>query len=403
MPIFIFDRNILDDLENKTDRRVQYIYDAIEELQAGLVQKGGSLNVFYDKPEAVFKTLLTSYQINTVFTNEDYEPNARDRDAAVAEILRTGSASFESFKDQVIFSKDEVMKDDGKPYTVFTPFSRKWKSKLNEFFLKAYPVEIYLGNIYQQSPQQILTLSDMGFHEAERSFPSREIQDDLISRYGENRDYPAIPGTSRMGLHLRFGTLSVRELARHASKKSEVYLNELIWRDFYQMILWQFPQVGRGRAFKPDYENIKWRNNEEEFAAWCQGRTGYPIVDAGMRQLNRTGFMHNRIRMVTASFLSKHLLIDWRWGEAYFAAILLDYDLAANNGGWQWAAGCGCDAAPYFRIFNPALQTIRFDKDHAYIKEWVPEYNGPAYPQPIVNHQFARERCLKVYSEALAK
>lgn len=403
LPIFIFDKIILDDLENKTDRRVQYIYDALAEMQSLLVAQGSSLTVFYDDPQEVFRQLLKDYTINTVFTNEDYEPYARDRDDAVAAILKSKSASFKTCKDQVIFSREEILKDDGKPYTVFTPYSRKWKAKLNTFYLKSYPVEKYSGNLYQQAEREIPSLSSMGFNPTERSFPAKEVSDSLIAQYGKTRDYPAMPGTSRLGLHLRFGTVSVRALARRAEKKGATYLNELIWRDFYQMILWHFPQVGKGRAFKPDFENIRWRNHEAEFDAWCEGRTGYPIVDAGMRQLNETGFMHNRVRMITASFLAKHLLIDWRWGEAYFAARLLDFDLAANNGGWQWAAGCGCDAAPFFRIFNPALQTKRFDPDHTYIKKWVPEYGQPAYPEPIVDHQFARERCLAVYREGLAK
>ncbi|MEO6917306.1 MAG: deoxyribodipyrimidine photo-lyase [Chitinophagaceae bacterium] len=403
LPLFIFDKHILDDLENKTDRRVQYIFDALLEMQTELVEYGSSLAVFYSTPEEVFQKISGEYKIDTVFANEDYEPYARERDAAVAESLKSLSISFKTFKDQVIFSRDEVLKDDGTPYTVFTPYSRKWKAKLNDFFLGSYPVKKHSKQFVRREEQNIPSLESLGFHPAGRSFPSKQLSDEMIANYGETRDYPGISGTSRMGVHLRFGTLSIRELARRANEKGAVYLNELIWRDFYQMILWHFPQVGKGRAFKPDYENIQWRNNEQEFAAWCEGRTGYPIVDAGLRQLNKTGYMHNRVRMITASFLAKHLLIDWRWGEAYFAERLLDYELASNNGGWQWAAGCGCDAAPYFRIFNPALQTKRFDPDHSYIKQWVPEFDQLSYPQPIVDHQFARDRCLTVYKKALAR
>jgi deoxyribodipyrimidine photo-lyase len=243
----------------------------------------------------------------------------------------------------------------------------------------------------------------MGFEETAPAFPPAETKKEIIKKYNEQRNFPAINGTSRLGVHLRFGTISIRELARDAEKMNETFLNELIWRDFYHMILWHFPQVGKGKAFKNEYDFIEWRNDENEFQKWCDGQTGYPIVDAGMRELNATGFMHNRVRMIVASFLSKHLLIDWRWGEAYFAKKLLDFDLAANNGGWQWAAGSGCDAAPYFRIFNPYLQTQKFDPKLEYVRKWVPEFEGFDYVQPIVQHEFVRKRCLEVYSKALKK
>lgn len=260
------------------------------------------------------------------------------------------------FKDQVIFAKDEILKSDGKPYTVFTPYSKQWKNRLSDFYYKAYPVKEYSGNLFRQPLQSLPSLISMGFRAANRTFPPHQPDEELLKHYDLERDHPA-KRTSRMGVHLRFGTISIRELVRKAVSLNETYLNELIWRDFYQMVLWHFPHVGKGRAFKKEYELIPWRNDEREFGRWCTGTTGYPIVDAGMREINETGFMHNRVRMITASFLTKHLLIDWRWGEAYFAQKLLDYDLAANNGGWQWAAGSGCDAVPYFRIFNPALQT----------------------------------------------
>jgi deoxyribodipyrimidine photo-lyase len=301
----------------------------------------------------------------------------------------------------VIFEKDEIKKDDGTPYTIYTPYSKKWKTVVEDFYLKSYPVEKYFHNFYKQEPAGIPSLADIGFQKTCELFPAKQIRQDILQHYKERRDYPAMRGTSRLSVHLRFGTISIRELARIAQQTSETFLNELIWRDFYQMILWQFPHVRKGESCKREFDRIKWRNNEKEFEAWCEGKTGYPIVDAGMRELNATGFMHNRVRMITASFLTKHLLIDWRWGEAYFAKKLLDYDYASNNGGWQWAAGTGCDAAPYFRVFNPTLQTEKFDKDLQYIKKWVPELNSFDYPKPIVEHDFARKRALKAYGEAL--
>jgi deoxyribodipyrimidine photo-lyase len=304
----------------------------------------------------------------------------------------------------VVFEKDEILKDDRTPYTVFSPYSRKWKSTLTEFHLKAYPTEKYFKYFYQQSPQMLPSLSALGFQETEVIFPSKQLREDIIIKYNSTRNFPGLPeGTSRLGVHLRFGTVSIRELASIAKSIDETFLNELIWRDFYQMILWHFPHVGKGKAFKPEYEHIAFRNDEHEFELWCQGETGYPLVDAGMRELNATGYMHNRVRMVVASFLTKHLLIDWRWGEAYFAQKLLDFDLASNNGGWQWAAGSGCDAAPYFRIFNPSLQLQKFDKQFTYVKKWVPEFQEFTYAKPIVAHDEARRRAIEVYSKALKK
>lgn len=401
LPVFIFDTNILDDLEEKEDRRVDFILDTLKEMQEILVQEQSSLLVLQGTPEESFKTLLKKYTIEKVFTNTDYEPYAGDRDKKIAGLLGKHNASLHAYKDQVILDKDEVLKDDGKPYTVFTPYSRKWKAALTDFHLKSYPAKKYYSNFLRTEPHRIPSLKLLGFKETKKSFPSKSVPGDIIKQYAKQRDFPGIHGTSHLGMHLRFGTISIRKLAKQAADLSDVFLGELIWRDFYHMILWHFPQVGRGKAFKPAYDHIKWRYNEPDFKKWCTGQTGYPIVDAGMRELNETGFMHNRIRMVTASFLCKHLLIDWRWGEAYFAEKLLDYDLAANNGGWQWAAGSGCDAAPYFRIFNPYLQTKKFDPDFKYIRKWVPEFEDFSYPQPIVDHVFARERCLKVYKEGL--
>ena len=401
LPIFIFDKNILDKLEDKADRRVEFIHSALTEMQQQLVTLGSNLQVFYTTPLEAFKQLLSQYKIEKVFTNHDYEQYAIDRDAQINELLHQHNASLHTYKDQVIFEKDEVLKDDGKPYTVFTPYSNKWKSELTDFHLKAYPTEKYFNNFYKQTPSPLPTLETIGFKAVDKPFPSKDLNLAIVAKYKEQRNFPAIRGTSQLGVHLRFGTVSAREIARLSKDKSETFLNELIWRDFYHSILWQFPWVRRGEAFKKEYERIEWVNNEDDFKSWCAGKTGYPIVDAGMRELNETGYMHNRVRMVVASFLTKHLLINWRWGELYFAQKLLDFDYAANNGGWQWAAGSGCDAAPYFRIFNPSLQTEKFDKDLKYIRKWIPELDSFDYPQPIVNHEFARKRVLEVYAKAL--
>ena len=402
LPIFIFDKEILDKLEDKGDRRVEFIHAAILEMQQQLLPLQSSLEVFYGFPSDIFKELLFNYKIEKVFTNHDYEPYAKKRDGEICTILQDNQISFHTYKDQVIFEKNEIIKDNGEPYTVFTPYSRKWKDKLNDFYLSSYPIEKYFKNFYKQASKPIPFLESMGFQKVNYPFPSKELKDEIIKKYIETRDFPGVEnGTSRLGVHLRFGTVSIREIARFAKSVNDTYLNELIWRDFYQMILWHFPKVGEGHAFKPEFEKIAWRNNEEEFEKWCEGMTGYPIIDAGMRELNATGFMHNRVRMVAASFLTKHLLIDWRWGEAYFAKKLLDYDLASNNGGWQWTLGSGSDAAPFFRIFNPHLQATKFDKDLGYIKKWIPELNEFTYPLPMVAHDFARKRALEVFKERI--
>jgi len=402
LPLFIFDTEILDELEDRKDRRVEFIHLALLDMQMQLVKMGFSLDVRYGKPLEIYKSLLTEYAIEKVFTNHDYEPYAKKRDAEVEKLLKINGISFHTYKDQVILEKDEVLKDDGKPYSIFTPYSRKWKAVLTEFHLKSYSNKKYFKNFYKQPERKITSLEEMNFEPGGQKFARNEWQGAVIRHYKENRNIPSIKGTSRLGVHLRFGTISIRTLADEAGAMNETFLNELIWREFYQMILWHFPSVV-GHAFKPEYDKIKWRNNEQEFDAWCCGQTGYPIVDAGMRELNATGFMHNRVRMIVASFLTKHLLIDWRWGEAYFEKKLLDYDLAANNGGWQWAAGSGCDAAPYFRVFNPYLQTKKFDPDLKYVQQWVPEFEEFSYPKPIVEHEFARKRCLEVYAAALKK
>ena len=396
LPIFIFDTQILDKLEDKVDRRVEFIHHALATMQQQLEEAGSSLLVFHGNPIEIFNSLKPK----AVYTNHDYEPYALQRDEEVRNILSRRGVDFKTFKDQVIFEKSEVVKEDGKPYTVFTPYSRKWKSLLTPAQLKSYQTENYFDSFKKVKAVPLPSLEEIGFKESGFHFPERVIRQSIVEKYDHQRNFPALEGTTKLSMHLRFGTVSIRKLAQLAQKKNEVWLNELIWRDFYQMILWHFPQV-ENHAFKPQYDRIEWRNDESEFQAWCDGKTGYPMVDAGMRELNTTGFMHNRVRMIVASFLTKHLLIDWRWGEAYFAKKLLDFDLAANNGGWQWAAGSGCDAAPYFRVFNPQLQTEKFDPELTYIKKWVPELGTEKYPRPIVDHKFARERVLKVYKEAL--
>ncbi len=404
LPIFIFDQNILQKLENKADARVNFIHQTICLLKKELAEINGNLLAYFGDPLAIFKILNKTYSIANIYTNEDYEPYAKARDKNIADFCNHNQIKFYLFKDQCIFDYNEVLKDDGKPYTVFTPYSRKWKEKFkNQYFSKPYPNAKYFKNFFPLIPNaEIPTLAEMGFSSNDFNFPNRQTNLSVIKNYKTNRNFPSVKGTSKLSLHFRFGTISIREKANKAALASETWLNELIWRDFYMMILAHFPHAA-SESFKPIYNKIAWRNDEKEFKAWCDGQTGYPIVDAGMRELNSTGFMHNRVRMIVASFLTKHLLIDWRWGEAYFAATLLDFDLSANNGGWQWAAGSGCDAAPYFRIFNPTLQTQKFDPQLHYVKKWVTEIDTTKYPKPIVEHAFARKRCLAVYKNALAK
>lgn len=412
LPLFIFDRNILDDLDDKKDARVSFIHQHVNEIKKELEEMGSSMIVKYGKPEEIWPQLIGEYDIETVYTNRDYEAYAKKRDDEIEKILKEANIPFHTFKDHVIFEEKEVVKKDGDPYTVFTPYSRVWKAKLDSrmsitengeeisYYLKPYSNEKYFDAFAKLDALPNISLEEMGFEETGISFPEESVRRDLIKNYDKTRNFPAINGTSRLGVHFRFGTISIRQKALSARALNETYLNELIWRDFYSMILTNFPHVD-GNAFRAKYDRIEWRNNELEFEKWCQGKTGYPIVDAGMRELNATGYMHNRVRMITASFLTKHLLIDWRWGEAYFAKKLLDFDLASNNGGWQWAAGSGTDAAPYFRIFNPYSQQQKFDKDMEYVRQWVPEYGTPTYPKPIVDHKEARERCLATYKAGL--
>jgi len=406
--VFIFDTNILNRLANKTDARVTFIYDTIVSLKEELNKLGSDLSIYYGDPIKIWDSILSQNKVDNIYTNNDYESYALDRDEAVKVLADKHNVGFKSFKDHVIFERKEVTKDDGLPYTVFTPYKRKWLAKLVSksksglsYYFKQYPNYKYFSNLKKFSEDfPLLTLEFMGFTRSEFEFPKTIVPQKTIKSYGEKRDYPSINGTSKLGIHFRFGTISIREKARKAQQLSDVYLSELIWRDFYSQILVNFPHVEKS-AFREKYERVEWRHDDVEFKAWCNGQTGYPLVDAGMRELNKTGFMHNRVRMVAASFLTKHLLMDWRLGEAYFAEKLLDFDLASNNGGWQWAAGCGTDAAPYFRIFNPESQQKKFDKEYKYIKKWIPEWGSNAYAKPIVDHKFARERCLKAYKEAL--
>jgi deoxyribodipyrimidine photo-lyase len=401
IPVFIFDKQILDKLDEKTDARVHFIHNEICRLQKELALLGSSIKVYHGDPLEIIRDITQRYSIHAVYANHDYEPNAIKRDLSVRQLLESRNIAFKTFKDQCIFEKNEIVKDDQKPYTVFTPYSRKWKATLTPFHTMAYPTEKYFSSLKKDTDSNIPTLREIGFDKSNIEIPERNLPESVVNNYHNTRNFPSIAGTSRLSIHLRFGTISVRKLAEYALKHNETYLNELIWRDFYMMILWHFPHVTES-AFKPAYNHIQWRNNEAEFEHWCKGETGYPLVDAGMRELNATGFMHNRVRMVVASFLCKHLLIDWKWGEAYFAKKLLDFDLSANNGGWQWAAGSGCDAAPYFRIFNPQSQLEKFDKNLDYVRKWVPEFDNPfTYSKPIVEHTFARERCLNAYKTAL--
>jgi len=401
-PLFIFDTEILDKLP-KDDARVTFIFEQLQKMRDTLQDKvDSSLAMFHGKPLDVFSELLDEYDIQNVYTNHDYEPYAKERDAEIKKMLEENDIGFRTFKDQVIFERSEVVKDDGDPYVVYTPYKNKWKEnfKPSDHLTEHKPS---LENCVNHQRLPNLTLSDMGFETSSIKVPDYTITEALIQNYEATRNYPAKEkGTSRLGPHLRFGTVSIRKMVKKAiQEENEVFWSELIWREFFMQILWHFPHT-IDKAFRSKYDRIEWRNNEDEFERWKNGQTGYALVDAGMRELNQTGYMHNRVRMLVASFLCKHLLIDWRWGEAYFAEKLLDFELASNVGNWQWAAGSGVDAAPYFRIFNPMTQIEKFDKQKEYINKWVPELQELTYPEKMVDHKSARERCLKVYKEAVA-
>jgi len=401
LPLFIFDEDILDALP-KDDARLGFIYDTVQQMCSTLKEENeSSIAMFHGKPRSVFQELIKKYTIHTVFTNRDYEPYATKRDTEIEQLLIENNVEFETFKDQVIFEKNEVTKKDGLPYVVYTPYMKIWKEKFKTYNLDFNYTSSFLKNLVKNKELPNLSLSDIGFSKSIQKIESYTVTPALIENYEDTRNFPAQDSTSRLGPHLRFGTVSIRKMiAKAISEKNEIFWNELIWREFFMQILWHFPDTSK-QSFKSKYDRIEWRNNEEEFKKWCDGETGYPFVDAGMRQLNQTGFMHNRIRMLVGSFLCKHLLIDWRWGEAYFAEKLHDYEMASNVGNWQWVAGSGVDAAPYFRIFNPTTQIKKFDNDLEYIKKWVPEFQEFTYPKEMVDHKEARERCLQVYKEAL--
>lgn len=400
LPIFIFDTAILDELP-EFDRRVEFIHQSIESIHNELTARGSGMKVYHGGVIESWKKLLDEFDVGAVYCNHDYEPYANKRDAEVENLLRGRGVTLTTYKDQVLFEKTEILNQSAKPYTVFTPYSKAWKAKMAAHGVPKYPSQELLAHFLQHT-SSVPSLTLLGFKETGFTAPTRTVPRAVIENYHEQRDIPSVQGTTRLSVHLRFGTISIRECISVAASRNETWLNELIWREFYMMILWNFPHVATS-CFKPAYNAIEWRNNEQEFEMWCKGQTGIPIVDAGIRELTTTGFMHNRVRMITASFLVKHLLVDWRWGERYFALHLNDFDLSANNGGWQWCAGSGCDAAPYFRIFNPLSQTEKFDSRHVYIRTWVPEFGTSSYPAPIVDVSAARERCLQTYKKALAQ
>lgn len=401
LAIFIFDIDILDNLP-KDDARVTFIHNTLKKINTTLKnQVESAIAIYLGKPIDIFKQLVQNYNVSTVYTNHDYEPYAKTRDLEIRHFLESHDVSFKSYKDQVIFEKHDVVKKDGTPYLVYTPYMNRWKESFRKTTLKTFPSEAHLNNLFSSNDLPNLSLSDIGFKTSEQKITAYEVTPSLIQNYEATRNFPSKDSTSKLGPHLRFGTVSVRAVVKKAiAETNEIFWQELIWREFFMQILWHFPNTVT-ESFKPKYDRIVWRNNEIEFKAWCEGKTGYPLVDAGMRQLNQTGFMHNRVRMLVGSFLCKHLLIDWRWGEAYFAEKLHDYEMASNVGNWQWVAGCGVDAAPYFRIFNPTTQIQKFDKNLDYINTWVTDFQELTYPTPIVDHKFARERCLETYKNAL--
>lgn len=404
LPIFIFDQEILDDLP-KDDARVSFIHEKLQEMRQTLQDKyGSSIALYYGNPKSIFEKLMQDYHIEGVYTNRDYEPYAKKRDAAIQRLLKEKNIAFETFKDQVIFEKEEVVKNNGEPYLVYTPYMKKWKETFDQNkHLQIHYTNDYLENLIQNSRLPNLSLKDIGLEQSSIKVPDYDVTPSLIEDYENTRNIPSKQGTSNLSTHLRFGTVSVRKMVKKALQaKNETFWQELIWREFFMTILNFYPETVT-EAFKKKYDRIEWRNNKKEFQKWKEGKTGYALVDAGMRQLNKSGLMHNRVRMVVGSFLCKHLLIDWRWGEAYFAEKLLDYEMSSNVGNWQWIAGSGVDATPYFRIFNPNTQLEKFDRDLEYVKKWVPEYKTDNYPEKMVDHKAARARCLNTYKNAVQK
>ena len=399
LPIFIFDTSITNKLP-ENDRRINFIYDNLVEMDSELKKKyNSSLNIFKGKPIEIFKELIGNYKINSVYTNNDYEPYAFSRDSSIKKLLESKKIQFKSYKDHVVFEKNEVVKDDGNPYVVFTPYMRKWKTNLNEDLTNLEEKKV-LNNFYTKTISGLLDLNNYGFIENDKKIESFKLNSEIVTKYAETRNFPSINSTSKLGPYLRFGTVSVRKIVTGLLKfKDQTFLNEIIWREFFMQILFHFPHTST-KSFKPKYDKIIWLDDPKSFDAWKNGETGFPLVDAGMKELNKTGFMHNRVRMITASFLCKHLLIDWRLGEKYFALKLNDYEMASNVGNWQWASGSGVDAAPYFRIFNPHTQIVKFDKNRDYINKWL-NTDSNDYPNEIIDHKIARKRCLETYKKYL--
>jgi deoxyribodipyrimidine photo-lyase len=394
LPIFIFDQNILSDLPRQ-DARLSFIYDLLTDINKSLHEFESGVKCLYGSPLDVWKFLIRTFDVSSVFINKDYEPYARKRDQEITTLLSENGIPLYTFKDQVVFEENEILKADGNPYTIFTPYKNKWLSLFNsEIFNNETP---NFKALYKQT-QTLPPLSSMNFKVATIKVKPYNLSS--LNEYSKSRDFPSTDNTSYLSPHLRFGSVSVRKIISTLNESDNIFLSELIWREFFMQIIYHFPKVIT-ENFKVKYDSIIWRNNQEEFEKWCVGKTGYPMVDAGMRQLNATGYMHNRVRMVTASFLCKHLLIDWRWGEAYFAEKLLDYELSSNNGNWQWSAGTGCDATPYFRVFNPTSQQQKFDKKGMYVEKWIPELDSLDYVSPIVDHKLARDRALNTYKNGL--
>jgi deoxyribodipyrimidine photo-lyase len=401
LPVFIFDKDILDKLEDKEDARLQFVHDSLKDMNEELTKNKFGIEFYYSTPEQAWTEILKKYDVDQVFTNEDYEPYAVNRDEKVKALLNKKGIEFNTYKDQVIFHKNDVLKKDGKPYTVFTPYKNKWLSQFEIGACEAFGSKKLLKNLLELKSPKIPSLKSMGFLKTEVKNKTKTIKKSIVEEYDKNRDFPAVEGTTHLGMHLRFGTVSVRKCIQVGDALNDVWLSELIWREFFMQILFHFPHVVDA-PFKEKYSKLDWKNDKKEFNKWCEGKTGYPIVDAGMRELNETGFMHNRVRMMAGSFLVKHLLIDWRWGERYFAQKLLDYELSANNGNWQWVAGTGCDSAPYFRIFNPYTQQKKFDPEFKYIKKWIPEYGTDDYVKEMVDHKSSYHRALAFYKEGLS-
>jgi deoxyribodipyrimidine photo-lyase len=402
IPVFIFDKDIFNTLPID-DHRVSFIFETVQNIRNILQEKyGSSIDFRHGSPVEIFKKLLNDYTIGSVYINHDYEPYAKKRDKSIMELLAQNDVSLHTFKDQVIFEKDEVTKDDGDPYVVYTPYKNKWRSQFNaERDLQTFDIKNHTKNFYQNTRLPQLTLTEIGFKKSLIIVPEYKLTAEIIGEYADMRNFPSKDGTSHLGPYLRYGLVSIRHIVKQAySGSGETFMNELIWRDFFMQILWHFPHTAH-QAFREKYDTVPWRDAPDDLQKWKDGQTGYPMVDAGMRELNNTGYMHNRVRMVVASFLCKHLLIDWREGDRYFAEKLFDYELSSNVGNWQWAAGSGVDAAPYFRVFNPQTQFEKFDKDGEYIRTWVPEYFGIGYVQPMVEHKFARERAIETYKTAL--